>query len=220
MDGWKIGFGIYMIFSLLLVAFTVSGPVAALMGWNDAASGFYRAGEPLCHQWVYRSYCIFDTGKGWMVDDCIPANYNGTIIETTKFTPASHSWDGVFKYSTVQIGRNRAEMVERDGMVGYKMVACARDTAIYVGMLFAGFAFLYLRRFIKETPTLWFLLIGLIPMGIDGTAQLFGFWESSNPMRFATGFLAGAFIGFYLVSLLSDVLTRAKGTTRKKFGHK
>lgn len=208
-------FFIYMLFSLLLVAFAIGGPIAALIGWEEAASGLYMAGEPLCHQWVYRSYCIFDTGKGWVVDDCIPHN-DSAVTVATRFTYSSRAWDGVFKYSTAQIGRNRAEMVERDGMVGYKLVVCARDTAIYIGMAVAGIAFLFLRRHIKETPSLWLLLIGITPMVIDGTGQLFGYWESTNAIRGLTGLLAGLFIGFYLISLLADIITASERREKSK----
>ncbi|MEM3364617.1 MAG: DUF2085 domain-containing protein [Candidatus Micrarchaeia archaeon] len=208
MDKFLLSFTLYMSFSLLLLAFTLGGPIAAHLGYSDVARGLYIAGEPLCHQWIYRSFCIFNASGTWSVGECIPHDYNGTAIVRTVFTPASHAWDGVFSYSVSQIGRNRAEMVQRDGMIGYKFVVCSRDTALYIGMVFAGLAFLYIRRLIPETPSLLFLFVGLIPMGLDGTAQLLGMWESTNLIRGLTGFIAGAFIGFYLVSLLSDILQK------------
>jgi len=206
-NSWA-AFALYMFFSILLFAFTLGGPIAALLGLDDVASGIYNAGKPFCHQWIYRSYCIFNATNGWIVEDCIPADYNGTAIVHTKYTLASHAWDGVFAYSIAQVGRNRAEVVERDGMTGYKFVVCSRDSAMYFGMVFAGFAFLYLRRRIKETPSLLFLILGMIPMGIDGTGQLFGLWESTNMMRAITGFIAGAVIGFYLLSLLTEIMVK------------
>ncbi|MCX8199971.1 MAG: DUF2085 domain-containing protein [Candidatus Micrarchaeota archaeon] len=208
MEKFWIGFTAYMVLSLFLVAFAFGGPIAAHLGYADVAKGLYTAGAPLCHQWVYRSYCIFSTGSAWLLEECIPHSHNGTVTVRTMFTPASHAWDGIFSYSTSQLGRNRGEMVERDGMVGYKLVVCSRDTAIYLGMVFAGIAFLYIRRHIRETPSLWLLLIGLMPMGIDGTGQLLGLWESTNTIRSLTGFVAGAFVGFYLISLLSDIIAK------------
>lgn len=34
-------------------------------------------------------------------------------------------------------------------------------------------------------------MIALLPIMIDGVGQGFGLWESSNPVRFITGLLAG-----------------------------
>ena len=34
-------------------------------------------------------------------------------------------------------------------------------------------------------------MIALFPIMIDGIGQAFGLWESSNPVRFITGSLAG-----------------------------
>jgi len=77
---------------------------------------------------------------------------------------------------------------------GNQMPFCARCTAIWLGITIGVFIMI----FIKIELTIKFLLIfllSLIPLGIDGVCQLFGFWESSNLIRFLTGLFTGIISG-------------------------
>ena len=42
-------------------------------------------------------------------------------------------------------------------------------------------------------------------MGLDGVGQLLGLWESTNLMRFITGFIAGIGIGYFLYAIFVDI---------------
>jgi len=77
---------------------------------------------------------------------------------------------------------------------GNEMPYCTRDVGIFFGMAF-GTAFSLF--FIVELR-LRYILLGLVPIGIDGGMQLLGFWESINPVRVATGGLAGFITGIAL----------------------
>ncbi|MCI0562187.1 MAG: DUF2085 domain-containing protein, partial [Nitrososphaera sp.] len=46
----------------------------------------------------------------------------------------------------------------------------------------------------------------LVPIGIDGTFQLFGFWESTNAMRWITGAIAGIGAGVFTVPMLNNLV--------------
>jgi uncharacterized membrane protein len=70
------------------------------------------------------------------------------------------------------------------------MAFCQRDVAIYGSLLVGGMLFPLIRRWVKPLP--WWLYVVLIsPMGIDGTVQLFGLWESTAFRRVLTGSLFG-----------------------------
>lgn len=69
-----------------------------------------------------------------------------------------------------------------------QMPFCARDLGIFAGVTL-GFGFVAFVRF-KVHP-LW-IFPGLAPLAVDGTVQLLTSYESSNPLRLATGVAAGA----------------------------
>ncbi|MGB9635029.1 MAG: DUF2085 domain-containing protein [Candidatus Micrarchaeia archaeon] len=207
---WRIGFAVYLLFSTFLVVLVVGAPVAALLGHDNIASALYNAAKPLCHQWIYRSQCILDNGKYWVFDDCIPQSTQSNVIVETKYSSSFRGFDGYFRYSRDQIGINRAEHVIRDGMEGYKIAVCSRDFFMYLGLLIAAPAYLLLRKRITTLPSMIYLLIALVPMGIDGTGQLLGFWESTNLVRSATGLIVGIVMGYYLVFLTCEIFDRKR----------
>jgi uncharacterized membrane protein len=50
------------------------------------------------------------------------------------------------------------------------------------------------------------MIIGLIPMAIDGISQFFGFRRSNNSLRFATGIVAGLVLGILFNWLTVHIL--------------
>jgi hypothetical protein len=51
----------------------------------------------------------------------------------------------------------------------------------------------------------WWIIIGLVPIGIDGVGQLFGYWESTNLLRLLTGGACGVVVGIALGFMLREV---------------
>ncbi len=85
---------------------------------------------------------------------------------------------------------------------GYQFPVCARCAGIITGYLFA----LSSLCFIIDIPV-WFYVILLVPMGLDGSIQYLTHYRSTNIKRFFTGFIAGfAFIRI-IVSLLSFIFS-------------
>lgn len=148
-----------------------------------------------CHQKISRSLCLFQGPDGYFVADCIPQY--GTYIP-----------DDSAQVSTV-----------REGAVGYKFPVCARDVAIYLAMLLAGVAYPFRYRLNeKEMPDPLYLIVALIPIGLDGGLQLIsnmgialpliGMYESTNFLRIVTGLIAGAVVPFYLLPMLNRVVEK------------
>ncbi|MCD6549328.1 DUF2085 domain-containing protein [Candidatus Micrarchaeota archaeon] len=88
--------------------------------------------------------------------------------------------------------------------MGYKFPVCARCISFYTGMFIGGLMllFIFFRRGGYPILPVWLFIMFIIPMGVDGTFQLLGFWESTNTVRVLTGFPAGFIVPFYLMPIL------------------
>jgi uncharacterized membrane protein len=100
---------------------------------------------------------------------------------------------------------------------GNQMPFCARCTSIFLGLAIGVFIMIFLEI---ELNILW-IITGLIPVGIDGSVQMLTDYESSNPVRFSTGLLAGIVTGIALGFIISEfghilVMRRKKKELMKK----
>jgi uncharacterized membrane protein len=92
---------------------------------------------------------------------------------------------------------------------GLYFSVCARDTGIYLGLVFtvAVIYIFYLRNQTKPgalSPA-WVLVVCVIlilPMALDGTTSYLGLRESSNLLRYITGYLCGTSIGILASSVV------------------
>lgn len=83
---------------------------------------------------------------------------------------------------------------------GNQMPFCVRDVAIFFGMALG----LLIALFIRFELKLWWLIGGLIPIGVDGTVQLLTSYESNNIFRLLTGLIAGLVTTFALGYVFYD----------------
>ena len=75
-----------------------------------------------------------------------------------------------------------------------QMPFCARDIGIFSGIFIGAITAL-----IMILPTKWYwLIIGFLPIAVDGIMQEVTAYESSNSLRFVTGALAGAVGALFL----------------------
>ncbi len=84
-------------------------------------------------------------------------------------------------------------------LFGATMPICARCTGVYAGMLF-GLALVPLLRHLRERTMRVVAIAAVTPLGIDGLTQLTGLRESTNPLRLATGLVAGFAFGLWILS--------------------
>ena len=114
-----------------------------------------------------------------------------------------------------------------DETVGYKVALCERDIAIYAGILLFGIVFSLTGRRLGALPWQLWLLIGLVPIGLDGLSQLvsqppFNFFtlrESTPYMRILTGALFGistAWFGYPLVEETMHETRQVMAAKRKR----
>ncbi len=89
---------------------------------------------------------------------------------------------------------------------GHKLAVCSRCTGLYAG--FALSASLYpLARSMKrvDTPRLLWLLLALLPLGVDWSLGFFELWANTHLSRFLTGALLSSVAAFYIVPGLIDL---------------
>jgi uncharacterized membrane protein len=154
-------------------------PILAMLGFEEIANGLYFGFSFTCHQLNSRSICLF---QDQTISDC---TYYKNTIDYTK-----------------------TNEVIKDEKIGYKFPVCSRDIGIYFSMLLGGIAFGLLNRKnlgTKKVPPLIFLILAMIPIGIDGTGQLLGLWESSNFIRLVSGFIIGFVSSFYAIPILNHL---------------
>ena len=95
-----------------------------------------------------------------------------------------------------------------------QMPFCVRCTAIWLGLAI-GLGFMVFYRMELDIRFLVIILIGLVPIGIDGVGQLLGFWESTNIVRVITGLLAGGVCGV-AIGLIIDEINELKKEKKKE----
>ncbi len=95
---------------------------------------------------------------------------------------------------------------------GNQMPFCSRDLGLFLGIALGfGIATLF---FLQLNPT-W-LLIGLVPIGLDGGLQLVTEYESTNTLRLVTGVVGGAALALLLASFVFAFREDAKRPTSSK----
>ena len=108
-------------------------------------------------------------------------------------TGASMQWRLLFRL----LCHGRAE--RSLSLFGAPMPICARCTGIYLGLLI-GIALFPLIRWLRERVMRVVAIVAVTPLGIDGVTQLLGLRESVNPLRVATGVIAGLAFGLWILS--------------------
>jgi uncharacterized membrane protein len=77
---------------------------------------------------------------------------------------------------------------------GNQMPFCARDVSIFAGLVIG----LALALFAIPRPNLWLVMLGFVPIALDGGAQIVLDYQSSNLLRAITGLLAGFCVAMLL----------------------
>ncbi len=173
------------VFNLLVFSY-VSLPFAAPLlmhaGATRPASWIYTLYSPFCHQLAFRSWFLFGEQPAY------PSDLAGTSL---------HSYEEATGFSAQDYAGARA--FRGNERVGFKVALCERDIAIYGGILFAGMLYGALKKWVKPLPIGLWLLLGVLPIALDGASQLlwviplypFPARESTPLLRTLTGVLFG-----------------------------
>jgi uncharacterized membrane protein len=89
---------------------------------------------------------------------------------------------------------------------GNQMPFCSRCTAIWLGLAI-GLGFIFFYQIELNEKFLFAIVLGIVPLGIDGVGQLLGFWDSTNIIRLITGLLAGIVCGVAIGLIIDEIKT-------------
>jgi len=85
-----------------------------------------------------------------------------------------------------------------------QMPFCSRCTAIWLGLAI-GIGFMVFYKIELDEKFVFLIIIGLVPIGVDGLGQLFGLWESTNLIRAVTGLLIGIITGVAIGIIIDEM---------------
>jgi uncharacterized membrane protein len=176
-------------FIFIYVGLPFLAPVLENAGAVTPATWIYRVYGVVCHQLTFRSWFLFG--------------------EQPIYPRAAAGVDGLIPYGEAtgldegDIWAARAFVGDEN--LGFKVALCERDVAIYGGILLFGLIFVLGRSFIPGLPWYLWVLVGIIPIGLDGFSQLLSqpplslipFRESTPGLRVITGFLFGFFTAWF-----------------------
>lgn len=204
------------IFLLLYVGLPFLGPVFKKAGWDGPAGIIYKMYSPLCHQWSFRSWFLFGEQAYYPHAE---ANIPGVIT----FEEASGITD------QNDPARLQARLFEGDPRMGYKIALCQRDVAIWGSMLLFGVVYAISGRRIPKLHWVIWVLLGMIPVGLDGFSQVFSqipsqfinsilpYRESTPFLRTLTGFLFGWTTAWFTIPLIEETMQETHRIMAKKF---
>ena len=153
----------------LYVILPILAPLLMIAGLTLPAKVIYTIYRPACHQRPERSYFLGGPALVYSPEELAAAG--------------------------VDLGPLARDIGNET--IGWKMAFCERDVAIYGAIFVGGLVYALVRQLRKQQgagkwrmPLRYFLLF-LVPMGVDGVLQLFGFYESNWLLRTITGGLFG-----------------------------
>lgn len=191
-------------------------PTLMKVGLTGPADVIYKLYIPMCHQFAFRSVFLYGEQAFYPREssDSGYRPFEDYAVDDPAYEQAYNYWYHSFleKDYTGNVDRSdlqefspwmqfAAKEFKGNEVMGYKTAICARDVAIY-GMVFVGlaiYAIPYVRRRLRPLPFLVYLIVGVVPIGLDGFSQLlsyppFELWpirETAPFFRIATGALFG-----------------------------
>jgi uncharacterized membrane protein len=214
---------LFNILVFIYIGLPFLAPVLMKVGATAPAGIIYRAYGFVCHQFAFRSWFMFG--------------------EQVVYPRAEAQVPGILSYQQATDLNGYDLLAARafigNAHLGYKVALCERDVAIYGGILMFGLIFTLLRRKIKPIHWVIWIIMGIVPIGLDGFSQLISqppislipFRESTPLLRSLTGLLFGfltAWFGYPYVEesmqenrkFLEGKLTHARRWVESKISSK
>ncbi len=208
-----------LVFLFLYVGLALTAPLLMHLGHTTAAEALYKLYAPLCHQFAFRSWFFFGEQPAY------PRAVSGTDWGTfEEYASRDPFFEGLDLYQWTADLQLRARAFRGNAEMGYKTALCQRDVAIYSAMLLFGLLFARVRRWLRPSPLWLYLILGLMPLGLDGFSQLFSyppfeFWpvrETLPVFRTLTGALFGAMNGWLAFPYLEESMREVSASAQRK----
>jgi uncharacterized membrane protein/glutaredoxin len=207
------------IFILLYFGLPILAPVLMKAGATLPANIIYTMYKPLCHQFGFRSFFLFGEQPYYPLKEAgIPGVK--TFDEVTGLQDL-HNPAAVSRFAARQFTGNET--------VGYKLALCERDMAIYGAILLFGLVYAITGRRLKPLHWMLWILLGMLPIGLDGFSQLFSqiewpwlqallpYRESTPMLRVLTGALFGFTTAWFAYPYMEESMAETRQFFIKKF---
>ncbi len=200
--------GVFNTLALLYVGLPFLAPTLMYLGAQTPASFIYTIYRPLCHQLPQRSWFLFGPQLSYRLPELMEMA-GGEVTDA---------------FSRNFVG-NEA--------LGYKVAFCQRCASIYGAIFLTGLVYSLLRRHWDIQPLAWwaYLLLGLVPMGLDGGYQLLSYvlplvlpaislepYETTPLMRLITGVLFGWATVWFAYPYVQESMDDVRTSLEHRFG--
>ena len=199
---------------VLFIGLPLLAPVLMKENHKTPAQVIYRVYSVLCHQLAFRSYFFYGEQAFY------PRELAGI--------PNLLTYEAVTGKSAVDT--TYARTFEGNDLLGYKVGICERDLAIYGSLIIAGLLFQLTGKKLKAIPWYWWVILAIIPIGLDGGSQLFslgGNWpswfpirESTPLLRTITGALFGLVTAWYVYPMMEESMLDLRMNLARKLAIK
>jgi len=192
-----------LLFCYLL--FPILAPMLMNIGLDQPGGTIYRLYSPLCHQLAYRSWFLFGMQPYYPLAE---NNYSHLISYEQAFGQPASDFD-------------TARRIIGNETYGYKIALCQRDVAIYGSLFLFGVIFLITGKKIHKIHLIIWLVLGVVPLGLDGFTQWINFLPDLSPgfaivrestpcLRSITGVTFGFSTGWYIFPAIQDLIYPSK----------
>ena len=204
--------GVLNVLVLVYLLLPVLAPALMKAGFERPASLIYKGYSLVCHQLAFRSFFLFG-------EQVVYPRQAAGVAGLQTYAQAT----GLGEDNTVE-NLNQARTFIGNPVVGYKIALCERDMAIYTGILAFGLVFAGVRRRIPGLPWYYWLLLGILPVGLDGVSQLISqpplnfipFRESTPLLRVLTGFLFGFSTAWFGYPMVEETMAESRQIMARK----
>lgn len=197
---------------LIYLGLPLLAPILLKAGIETPARWIYRGYGLVCHQLSFRSFFMF----GEQVAYPREAAHVDDLLTYSQAT-------GLGEASTVDDLYQARDFVGNE-ILGYKIALCQRDVAIYFGIFLFGVLFALTGRRIPQLPWYLWLLLGVLPVALDGLSQLLSqppmdflpYRESTPFLRSLTGFLFGFSTAWFGYPIVEETMAESRRMMARK----
>jgi len=215
-----------------LLPFTA--PIFMRLGLTSIGNLVYDINSPLCHQYSFRTWFLFGEQPAYPRQAANVAGlqpfetFSASIIAADPMYAMQNPPPNLSEWNpdTLMIARG----FRGNAQMGYKVAQCERNVAIYTA-LFLGcliFSIPRVRRNLRTAPFLLYILVGILPIGLDGFAQLLSeppfslipMYESSPLFRTLTGALFGLMNAWLALPYLAESMRQTQREIEAKLARR
>lgn len=228
------------------VGLSLLTPLLMLAGLEGPARVLYTIYAPFCHQFAFRS--VFIGGEQVMYPRAIANSSlepyelfvydDPTFLSSYNFYFArSHNGQLPPPPTAEELAAGFTPWMQfaskdfpGNAQMGYKATLCARDEAIYIGLLIGAIIYSRprVRRRLRPVPIWLYLFLGVLPIAIDGFSQLLGYppfnvWPPRETLPFfrvSTGLMFGLMSAWLAFPYLAESFKETQRSIELKLAQK